>query len=74
MVDDPLGVRLLRADVAEIVLQQVRDHESAALEELCALQGPGEQLQLRELDRLVDVAEHAVHVGARLDKLGSEPE
>ena len=72
VVDDPLRVRLLRADVAEVVLEQERDHEPPALEELRAFQGTGEQLQLGELHRLVDVPEDPVHVGARLDELRRE--
>ena len=58
----------------EVVLQQVRDDEPAALEELRALERAREQLQLRELHRLVDVPEDTVHVGAGLDELGREPQ
>ena len=73
-VDDPLGVRLLRADLGEVVAEEIRDDDPAALVELGALERAGEQLQLRELHRLVDVAEDVVHVGAGLDELGREPQ
>src|SRR5438445_187095 len=46
-VDDPFRVGLLRADGAEVVLQQIRDDEATAFEELRALEGTREQLQLR---------------------------
>src|SRR3954471_20967526 len=74
VVDDPLRVRLLGSDVREILPQQVRDDETAALEELRAVERAREELELRELDRLVDVAEDAVHVGSGLDELGCETE
>src|SRR5665213_4375455 len=73
-VDDPLGVRLLGADVAEVVLQEVRDHEAPAFEQLRALECAREQLQLRELHGLIDVLEYSVHVGARFDELSSKPQ
>ena len=73
-VDDPLGVRLGRADRLEVVAQEVRDDDLAALEHLRALERAREQLQLRELDVLVHALEDAVHVGARLDEIGREPE
>ena len=74
VVDDPLGVRLLGADVPEVVLEEVRHDEPPSLEELRALECACEQLQLRELHRLVDVLEDAVHVGPGLDELGGEPQ
>ena len=58
----------------EVAAQQVRDEQAAALVELRAVERAREQLQLRELHRLVDAAEDAVHVGARLDELRREPE
>ena len=54
--------------------QQVRDDETAALVQLRALERAGEQLQLRELHRLVDVLEDTLHVGARRDELGRQLE
>ena len=54
--------------------QEVRDDEPAALVELRALERAREQLQLRELHRLVDVLEDPVDVGAGLDQLGGEPQ
>ena len=59
---------------AKVVLQQVRDDEPAALEELRPLECAREQLQLGELHRLVDVLEDAVNVRAGLDELRGEPE
>ena len=53
---------------------EVRDDEPAALVHLRPLERAREQLQLRELDALVDALEDLVHVGARLDELGREPE
>jgi hypothetical protein len=41
---------------------------------LRALERPGEQLELGELDRLVDALEDAVDVGPRLDQLRCEPQ
>ena len=49
----------------EVVAEQVRDDEPAALVHLRALERAREQLQLRELDVLVDALEDLVHVGAR---------
>ena len=53
---------------------EVGDEQPPALVELRAVERARQQLQLRELHRLVDVAEDAVHVGARLDQLRREPE
>src|SRR5919197_2429576 len=74
VVDNALRVRFLGADCAEVVLEEVRHDEPAALEELRPLEGAGEQLQLRELHRLVQVPEYAVRVRARLDELGRQLE
>src|SRR5579864_551544 len=60
VVDDPLGVRLLSADVVEVAAHEVRDDESAAFEELRPVERTREQLQLCELHRLVHLAEDAV--------------
>ena len=59
---------------AKSLAQEVRDDEPAALEELRAVERAREQLELRELHRLVDVAEDAVDVGSGLDELGREPQ
>ena len=56
------------------VAHEVRDEQPPALVQLRAVERAREQLQLRELHRLVDAAEDAVHVGAGLDELGREPE
>src|SRR5206468_1437901 len=60
VVDDPLGVRLLRSDLGEIAAEQVGDKEPAALVELRAVERAREQLQLRELHALPDIAEDPV--------------
>ena len=54
--------------------QQVRDDEAPALVDLRPLERAREQLQLRELDRLVDALEDAVHVRAGLHQLGGQPQ
>ena len=72
-VDDALGVRLLRPDFREVGRKQVRDDDPAAVVDLRPLERPRQQLQLRELDRLVDTAEDALDVDAGLEQLGSEP-
>ena len=54
--------------------EQVRDHDPPAFVDLRPLERAREQLQLRELNRLVDALEDAVDVGAGLDELGREPE
>ena len=74
VIDDPLRVRLLGADLGEVVPQQVRDDEPAAVEQLSAVECTREQLQLGELHRLVDVLEDPVDVCARLDELCGQPE
>ena len=51
---------------------EVRDDEPPPSYELRPLERAREQLQLRELHRLVDVLEDPVHVGAGLDELGRE--
>ena len=70
-VDDSLRVRLHRPDLAEVAAEQVRDDDAALLVEHCALERPGEQLQLRELHRLVDALEHALQVGAGLEQVAA---
>ena len=55
----------------EVVAQEERDDERAALVHLRALERAREQLQLRELDVLVDALEDAVDVRAGLDELGA---
>ena len=62
------------ADLGEVAAQEVRDHEPPALVDLGPLERPGEQLQLRELHRLVDLLEDVVHVRPRLDEVGREPQ
>ena len=74
VVDDPLGVLLPHAELVEVAPQQVRDDEPPAVVDLRPLERAREQLQLRELDRLVDALEDALDVDARLDELGREPE
>ena len=66
-VDDPFRVRLDRADLHEVVPEQVRDDERAPGVDLGPAERPREQLQLRELDALVDALEDLLHVGAGLD-------
>ena len=73
-VDDPLRVRLGRADRLEVAAHEVRHDDLASLEHLRALERPGEQLELRELDVLVDALEDAVDVCPRLDEVGREPQ
>ena len=73
-VDDPLGERLLSPGIGEVGAQQVRDDEPPALEGARMLERAGEQLQLRELHRLVDVPEDLVHVRSRVDEVGGEPQ
>ena len=73
-VDDPLGVRLGRADRLEVVAQEVRDDDLPSLEHPRPVERAREQLQLRELDVLVHALEHTVHVGARLHEVGREPQ
>ena len=59
---------------AKSLRSEVRDDDPAALEDLRALERAREQLQLRELHRLVHLLEDRVHVGAGLDELGGEPQ
>src|SRR5438552_9513477 len=66
VVDDAFRVRLRRADLGEVRADEVRDHDAAALVDLRPLERTREQLQLRELHRLVDALEDPVHVGTRL--------
>ena len=73
-VDDPLRVRLGRADRLEVVRDEVRDDDLAAFEHLRAFERAREELQLRELDVLVDALEDAVDVRPRLDEVGREPQ
>ncbi len=58
---------------AKSVAQEIRDDDQSALEHARALERTREQLQLRELDRLVDLLEDRVQVGAGLDQLRREP-
>src|SRR5581483_8308843 len=74
VVDDPLGVRLGRADLGEVAAHEVRDDDQPALEHARALERACEQLHLRELDGLVDLLEDVVDVGPRVDALGCEPQ
>src|SRR5262245_46133483 len=74
VVDDPLRVRLGGADVGEVGPHEVRDDDASALEDARALERAREQLQLRELDGLVDLLEHRVHVGAGVDELCGKPQ
>ena len=60
-------------DVAEVVAEEVRDHEPASLVHLSTLERAREELQLGELDVLVDVLEDLVHVGPGLDELRRQP-
>ena len=60
------------ADLVEVVAQEVRDDHAAALVHLGTLQRPRQQLELRELHRLVHALEDAVHVRPRLHELGRE--
>ena len=69
-VDDPLGVGLGRADLGEIRAKEIRNDDAPAFEDLRPLERAREQLELRELDRLVDPLEDAVDICARLDELG----
>src|SRR5262245_18768037 len=68
VVDDPLRVRLRCTDLGEVVPQQVRDDEAAALVDLGPLERAGEELELRELHALVDVLEDLVHVCAEIGR------
>ena len=61
-------------DLGEVGAHEIRDDDASALEHPRALERAGEQLELRELDRLVDLLEDLVHVGAGLDELGGEPQ
>src|SRR5215470_7140694 len=74
VVDDPLRVRLLRADLGEVVLEQVAHDEPAALVDCRPLERASEQLELGELNGLVDEPEDAVDIGAGLDELCGEPQ
>src|SRR5205823_2465095 len=60
VIDDPFGERLLRTYFGEVVAYEVRDDEPAAVERGSAVERTSEQLQLRELHRLVDVLEDPV--------------
>src|SRR5690348_6525720 len=53
VVDDPFGVGLGSAHLVEIGADEMRDDDPAALEHFGAGEGAREQLELRELDRLV---------------------
>src|SRR4051812_42886538 len=72
VVDDPLGVRLCGTDLREVRAHEVRDDDPPALEDPRTFERAREQLQLRELDRLVHLLEHGVHVCAGFDELGRE--
>ena len=61
-----------RSHLREVVTQEIGDDEAAALEDLRPVERAREQLQLRELHRLVDPAEDALHVRSRLDELRRE--
>ena len=60
--------------VGEVAAQQIGDDDPPALVHSGALERPREQLQLRELHRLVDALEDLVHVRAGLDEVGGEPQ
>src|SRR5438132_10892717 len=62
VVNDPLRVRLGGTDVREVAPQQVRDDQPAAVVNFRPLERAGEQLQLRELHRLVHAAEDGVDI------------
>src|SRR5262245_20833362 len=72
VVDDSLRVRLRRIQVREVALQQVGDHQAPALVDLRPVERACEQLQLRELDRLIDALKDAVHVRAGLHQFGGQ--
>src|SRR5262249_47796936 len=72
VVDDPLRVRLDRADLEEVAPQEVRDDESAAVVHLRPFERPRQELQFRELDALVYALEHALEVRPGLDQLRGE--
>ena len=63
-----------RADIGEIGPQQIGHDNAAVLVQACAIERPAEQLELRELDRLVDPLEDLLHVGTGLEELGGEPQ
>ena len=52
----------------EVVAQEVRDDDPALVVERRSLERAREQLQLRELHRLVDALEDTLQVGARLEQ------
>ena len=52
-VDDPLRVRLGRADRLEVAAQEMRDDDLPSLQHVRALECPREELELRELNVLV---------------------
>ena len=72
VVDDPLGVRLLRARVVEVLALEVGNDHAASLEDLCVLERARDELELGEGDVLVHALEDAVDVGPRLHELGGE--
>ncbi len=72
VVDDPLRERLVGPGLGEVGAQEVRDHEPSVLEGPRVLECAGEQLQLRELHRFVDVPEDVVDVRACVDEIGGE--
>ena len=74
VVDDALRVRLLRPGRLEVLAAELGDDDPAVGELRRVLERAGEQLQLRERRRLVDLDEHLADVRARLDELGGEPQ
>ena len=72
VVDDPLGIRFLRARVLEVLALEVGDDHAPSLEDLGVLERARDELELREGDVLVHALEDAVDVGPRLHELGGE--
>src|SRR2546426_1839604 len=62
-VDDPLRVRLHGADLGEVGPEQMRDDHSPSLEDPRPVECAREELELRELERLVDLLEDGVEIG-----------
>src|SRR3954469_24277200 len=70
VVDDALGVALLRAGHPEVVAGQVRERQRAVVEAVEVRERAPEQLELRVRHPLVEPAVDPVHVDPRPDQLG----
>src|SRR2546423_7275779 len=71
-VDDPLRVRLGGADLGKVRAKEVRDDHSSPLEHARTVGRTTDQLELRELERFVDLLEDRMEIGARFDELSGK--